>query len=165
MITWAGWLIPFGTPLILVAMGPAGREEAVRQLIRIGYDRLLGYVDGGVEAWAQAGESVTEAPVITAAELRGRMRSGDGLVVLDVRQDSEWESGHIPGAVHIENGRLPFDPLPWTLDQPLAIHCDHGARSMAGLSVLARRGFTHVFQVEGGFNAWAEAGYEVERGA
>jgi hydroxyacylglutathione hydrolase len=163
LITWAGWLVPFGSELVLVEDDPARREEAVRQLIRIGYDNLLGYLEGGVAAWARAGYPVAEMRSLTVHALRERLPAGEALTVLDVRQDDEWEGGHIPGAVHIENGRLPWMPLALPPDGPIAVQCASGNRSTAGLSVLARRGYRDLYQVEGGMNAWEEAGYEVER--
>jgi hydroxyacylglutathione hydrolase len=158
---WAGWLLPFGSRLVLMAEEAAALDDAVRQLIRIGYEDLLGYLEGGLEAWASAGLPVASVPRLSVGKLRERLRSRDGLALLDVRQDSEWEAGHISGAVHIENGRMVNAPLPWPDDQPIAIYCAVGARSMAGISVLLRRGFTHLYLVDGGFNAWHEAGYEV----
>jgi hydroxyacylglutathione hydrolase len=164
LITWAGWLIPFGAELVLVEDDPARREEAVRQLIRIGYDNLLGYLEGGVAGWARAGYPVANMRTLSVHALRDRLRAGDPLTLLDVRQDAEWEAGRIPGAVHIENGRLPWIPLTLPTDQPIAVQCASGNRSTAGLSVLARRGYTDLYQVEGGIEAWEAAGYEVERG-
>ncbi len=163
LITWAGWQIPFGTPLVLVSRDASERELAVRQLIRIGYDDLRGYLEGGLEAWAAAGYPLSSFPSIRVGELRERMGSSDAPLVLDVRQDSEWQAGHIPGAMHIENGRLPWEELPLPHDRPIAVHCQHGARSTAGLSVLERLGYGDLTLVRGGFSAWERAGYEVER--
>jgi hydroxyacylglutathione hydrolase len=163
LVTWAGWLIPFGAPLILVADSAAERVEAVRQLIRIGYDNLLGYLEGGMEAWAVAGFPTANVPTMTMKELHERLKAGEDLMVLDVRQDSEWLAGHLPGALHIENGRLPYDDLPLPQDRPIAVHCARGNRAMAGISVLRRRGYTNLIQVKDGFAAWAAAGFEVER--
>ena len=162
LVTWAGWTIPFGAALVLVAADEAARQDAVRQLIRIGYDNLLGYLEGGLEAWARAGLPVAATTSISAAELRQRLRAGQPLTVLDVRQNDEWEAGHIPGAIHIENGRLAWDRLPLAPDQPIAVQCASGARAMLGASLLARRGFTNLLQVEGGFEAWEREGFEVE---
>lgn len=164
LVTWAGWLIPFGTPLMLLSESPADHEFAVRQLIRIGYDRLLGYLAGGMEAWAAADMPIATVNAISTAELWERLRGGERLAVLDVRQDSEWQAGHIPGAIHIENGRLPYDDLPLPTDRPIAVQCARGSRSMAAISVLSRRGYRDLLQVEGGIGAWEEAGFEVERG-
>jgi len=166
LTTWAGWLIPFGSPLVLATDTADDRLDATRQLLRIGYDNLLGYLDGGVEAWAAAGLRLETVTVISAQEMRARMRD-EGLAVLDVRQLSEWQAGHIPGAIHIENGRLPYDDLQIAglpTARPLAVHCAHGSRSMAGVAVLWRRGCRNLIQVEGGFDEWQSAGFEVERG-
>ena len=89
------------------------------------------------------------------------MQAG-GLTVLDVRQESEWAAGHIPGATHIEAGRLPSTQLALPPGQPVALYCQVGPRSMAGVSVLRRRGFENLMQVSGGFEAWERDGYEVE---
>lgn len=160
LVTWAGWLIPFGTPLILVSEGAADRTRAVRELIKIGYDDLRGYLEGGMEAWARDGLPLETRREIAPAELRERLHD-ESLVVLDVRLDSEWRAGHIPGAVHIENGDLPWKPLDLPRDRPIAVHCAHGDRSTAAIAVLQRRGYHDLMHVEGGFSAWAEAGYEV----
>jgi hydroxyacylglutathione hydrolase len=170
--TWAGWLIPFGTPLVLVTQGVGDQEEAIRQLIRIGYDDLRGYLEGGLAAWEKAGLPMARIGSISVAELRehlgvrrGSGQAADGMpLVLDVRQDAEWQAGHIPGAIHVENGRLPYDDLPLPIDVPLVVHCQHRDRSTAGVSVLARRGYHNLLLVDGGFAAWESAGFEVEQG-
>lgn len=163
--TWAGWLIPFGTPLVLVADSITDRVEAVRQLIRIGYDDLRGALHAGMEAWVEAGLPLETVPTMTVRALRERLSDGEPLVVLDVRQQGEWEAGHIPGARHIENGRLATDTPALPAHQPIAVHCARGARSMAGISVLTRKGYRNLIQVEGGFTAWQALGGEVVRDA
>lgn len=164
LITWAGWLIPFGAPLLLLAANAADREEAVRQLMRIGYDNLVGYLAEGMDGWARAGLRTASLPTISAKKLQERRHQGEPLIILDVRQDSEWRAGHIPGALHIENGRLPWDALPLPQDPatPIVVHCARGVRSTAGISVLKRRGYTNLIQMTGGFEAWRQAGFEVE---
>jgi hydroxyacylglutathione hydrolase len=164
LITWAGWLVPFGAPLVLVEDDPRRREAAVRQLFRIGYDNLLGWLDGGLAAWEAAGYPVTRFPTLTVHELRERLRGPEPPLLLDVRQADEWAVSHIPGAQHIENGRLPWMPLDLPRGRPIAVQCASGNRSMAGVSVLARRGYTDLYQVEGGIDAWVRAGYEVVSG-
>jgi hydroxyacylglutathione hydrolase len=163
LVTWAGWLIPFGTPLVLVAASPAERETAVRQLIRIGYDELRGFLDGGLAAWEAAGLPLARLQTLPVAELRERLAAGAAPPLIDVRQAGEWQAGHIPGAIHIENGRLALEELPFPRDQPLAIHCHGADRSTAAISVLARRGYTNLVLVEGGFRAWRKAGFEIVR--
>lgn len=161
--TWAGWLIPFGTPLILVADSLPDQVEAVRQLIRIGYDDLRGYVAGGVEAWAEAGLPLETVPTISVRELRERLNDKDDLLVLDVRQQNEWDAGHIPGAVHVENGRLATHTPTLPKERPIAVYCARGTRSTAGISVLKRKGYHNLVQVVGGFTAWQAVGGEMMR--
>ena len=159
LTTWAGWVIPFGSRIMLVAESADQRLEATRQLIRIGYDDLVGYLEGGIEAWAR------EYPVETVQSMNVhelRERLGEVRLV-DVRQRSEWDAGHIPGAFHFEGGRIPWEELPFRPDQPLVIQCASGNRSMVAISVLKRRGFLNLTQVEGGINQWKKNGFEVER--
>ena len=163
LLIWVGWLIPFGAQLILVAKNDRQREEATRQLIRIGYDSILGYLEGGIDSWVKAGLKIESINEITVGKLRERLHGSGGITVLDVRQDDEWLAGHIPNAIHIENGRLAGDDLNLPKDRPIAVHCAHGFRAMAGISTLMRRGYTNVIQVKGGFSAWEEAGFEIER--
>ena len=129
-----------------------------------GYDNLRGHLDGGLTAWRALGLPVERVRTISPAALRDRMTAGEAPLVLDVRSDGEWEEAHIPGAVHIQNGRLPFDDLPLPRDRPIVVHCQLRNRSMAGLSVLARRGYRNLALLDGGFGAWEAARFEVERG-
>ncbi|HKZ76152.1 MAG TPA: rhodanese-like domain-containing protein, partial [Actinomycetota bacterium] len=154
---------PFGTPLVFLADTAEELDDAVRQVFRIGYDDLRGHLQGGMMAWRAAGLPVGTVPEITAADLHQRMGSPDAPLILDVRFASEWRKGHIPAAVHLENGRLAWDDLQIPKDRAIAVHCATGGRSMTGISVLARRGYRHLYQVEGGFTAWAGSGLPVER--
>jgi hydroxyacylglutathione hydrolase len=163
LITWAGWVVPFGSPIILVADNPAEREEAARQLIRIGYDDLRGYLEGGMAAWAAAGLPVSRVPIMPAEDLHRQLERGNAPRVLDVRQDAEWDAGHLPRAIHIEAGRLPAGDLPLPKDDPVVVHCGHADRSTVGISVLERRGYRNLTLLAGGFSGWQAAGYEVEQ--
>ena len=159
LTTWAGWLIPFGSRIVLVAESTEQTVAATRQLIRIGYDELVGRLEGGIEAWAR------EYPVetikgINAEELRERL---DEVMLIDVRQKSEWDEGHIPEAIHFEGGRVAWEELPFPHDQPLAIQCSSGNRSMSVSSVLRRRGYRNVIQVVGGITKWKMHGFPVTK--
>lgn len=157
LIVWAGWVIPFGSRIILLGEDADDRSEATRQLIRIGYDDIVGYLDGGIDAWAR------EYPVETvqawsSKELRERLNE---VTLIDVRRLSEWEDGHIAGAIHFEGGRIAWEKLNFPMDKPLAIQCASGNRSMVAISVLKRRGIHNVIQVDGGINKWKMNGFEV----
>ena len=159
LTTWAGWLIPFGSRIVLVAESAEQTVAATRQLIRIGYDELVGRLEGGIEAWARD-YPVEMIQGINAKELRERL---DEVMLIDVRQKSEWNEGHIPGAIHFEGGRVAWEQLPFPHDRPLAIQCSSGNRSMSVSSVLQRRGYHNILQVEGGITKWKMHGFPVTR--
>jgi len=157
LTTWVGWMIPFGSRIILVAEDSDQKSEAMRQLIRIGYDDIVGYLDGGIDAWARE-YPVESIQSMNSKELRERLGE---VILVDVRTKSEWERGHIPTAIHFEAGRIAWDELPFPHDEPLALQCASGNRSMAAISVLRRRGYRNLIQVEGGFNKWKMNEFEV----
>lgn len=166
LVTWAGWVVPFGSPVILVADDPVKREEAVRQLIRIGYDDLRGHLEGGVPAWRAAGLPVTHTPMIDIGGLHDWMRTSDPPLVIDTRFDPEWRAGHLPGALHLEPGRIAAGEADHvSRDQPIVIHCSAGNRSTVGMSLLERRGYRNLTVLDTGFGTWKDAGYEVVREA
>jgi hydroxyacylglutathione hydrolase len=158
LTTWAGWLIPFGSRIVLVSESTDQTVAATRQLIRIGYDDLAGYLEGGIESWAKAGYPVETIPSLSVKELRERLGE---VMLIDVRQRSEWSEGHIPNAIHFEAGRVAWEELPFPHDKPLAIQCASGNRSMSVSSVLRKRGYDNVIQVEGGINKWKMHGLEI----
>lgn len=160
--TWAGWIIPFETPVILIADTAAEREEATRQLIRIGYDDLRGYLAGGLKAWQQSGLKLDSTKSVNAAELKDWLSQKDAPAVLDVRYNSEWYFGHIRGAKHVEAGLLPEVAISLLQDdRPLVVHCQRGNRSTVALSILEQKGYKNIYALEAGFQAWLEAGYEI----
>ena len=159
LTTWAGWVIPFGSRIVLVAESSDQRSDATRQLIRIGYDNLQGYLEGGIEAWARL-YPIETIPSMKVTELRERMEE---VTVVDVRQTSEWEAGHIPNSIHFEGGRIPWEEFPFSHDKPVAIQCGSGNRSMIAISVLRRRGYRNLIQVDGGINQWKKHGFEIEK--
>jgi hydroxyacylglutathione hydrolase len=158
---WAGWVIPFGTPIILIAETPAEREEATRQLIRIGYDDLHGFLEGGVKAWQKFGLPLVSTKSVDATQLKDWLSQQDAPAVLDVRYNREWHAGHISGGKHVEAGSLPEVARSLLQeDRPLVVHCQRGNRSTVALSILERKGYRNLFALEDGFQAWVQRGYE-----
>lgn len=144
--TWLGWLVPGGAPLVFVLDAAQDRADAVRQARKVGYERLDGELAGGMAAWRAAGLPGTRTALVGPDQLGGRR-------VLDVRQEAEVAAGRIPGARHVELGRLGA-----VADLPaggVAVVCGHGERAMTGASVLERRGVPDVAVLAGGMEAWA----------
>ena len=144
--SWLGWLVDDDRPLVFVLGSEQDGSEVVRQSLAIGYENLAGVLDGGVEDWA-ATQPLEHTPLVDARALTGRS-------VLDVRQASEFETGHLPAAVHVELGSLGqhLDLLP---PGPLAVMCGHGERALTAASMLARAGRDDVSVVVGGPGDWA----------
>lgn len=160
---WASWLVPYDTPLLLVMAHDQMQPEVSRALVRVGLDSVQGYLKGGIEAWTLAGLPLRSLPQIDPLELARRHKESD-LRVIDVRSRSEWDSGHIAGAVHVLAGQIAdnLDRIP-DGGTPLAIICATGYRSTAAASVLSRHGFKNVLNAAGGMTAWEKAGLPVER--
>jgi hydroxyacylglutathione hydrolase len=153
---WVGAVIEdIDTPIILVA--PEGRErEAVMRLSRVGYDNCIGYLNGGFEAWKNAGKTVEQIESIPA-ELFADIYK-EGASVLDVRKPSEYATAHLEG---VESQPLDFI-LEWAngLDKhrPYFVHCAGGYRSMIAASFLKRKGYLSLTDVAGGFAAIQKSG-------
>jgi hydroxyacylglutathione hydrolase len=148
-----------GNSSYLVTSSSSEQMQAVRQLLRIGYDDLRGFLSGGIAAWKAAGLPLAQVPVMPARDLRRRIESGVAPLILDVRQDVEWRAGHLPQAIHVEAGRLPNAEIPFSLESQVVVHCGHADRSRVGISILQRRGYHNVTLLEGGYTGWHAAGY------
>ncbi|MCX7929342.1 MAG: MBL fold metallo-hydrolase [Chlorobi bacterium] len=158
--TWAGWIISYDKPFALIA-APEQLEEVTRKLVRIGLDHVTGYLPEVTE-WAQNGRKLAVLPQMSVHELAEHIRTGD-VVVLDVRNQNEYDAGHIEGALHLFAGYLEqnLDRIP--RDRTVAVHCAGGDRSSIATSLLHRYNFTNTINVTGGINAWIAAGYPVVR--
>ena len=158
--TWLGWLLPLGQPLVLLPPDPAHQDAMVRQLIRIGYDRINGFLAGGFEAWKSAGLPTESAKGIDLESLKDLSDQEFAPMILDVRQRNEYHDGHIKGALNIELGELQdhLDGLPREI--PVITVCASGMRaSMAG-GILQRDGRENVqVLAESGTRAWIDQGY------
>ena len=142
--SYAGWFVPFGAAVVLVLPDPFAEalEEAVTQLFRIGYERIVGALDGGVAAWADAGGSVSSYPVTTAAAVADEVGRAMPTHLLDVRYPQEWrDEGAVPGAIELSIGDLAgeLDTLP--RDAPITVMCKSGARASVAASMLDAAGF------------------------
>ena len=164
--SWAGALIPLGSPLIVVASDEAQVDEAVTRLARVGHDSVRGYLRGGMDAWREAGFEVSEVEQVSVAELRRMLEDVEDLQVLDVRRPAEFAAGHAPRASSAPlSPRLPEEAAGLDPARPLAVICAGGYRSSAATSILRPLGFRRLYNVEGGTGAWLSAGYPVEKPA
>ena len=163
--TWVGWVVAWDQPLVLLSSDVAQHDAMVRQLFRIGYDRLNGYLDGGTLAWKNAGLPVEATSRIDLEALQRLTSQPQAPLILDVRQRNEYQTGHIDGSLNIELGELQdhLDGLPREL--PIVTVCASGMRSSVAGSILQRDGRSNLQVVdEGGAPAWIALGYPASTG-
>ena len=163
--TWAGWLLPYDRPFYLLVSGdsPARLDEALRDLALIGLDGAAGWFGAdAIAAWGGAGRVYGTTAIMTPDELAERRDRGE-VAVLDVRGQSEWKAGHLPGVHNIPLGYLLDQIAEVPAGRPLVLHCQGGGRSVIAASLLEARGITDVVNLTGGFGAWERAGLPIER--
>ena len=156
--SWVGTLVRPDQDILLLAE-PMREEEAVMRLARVGYERVAGFLDGGVEAWQKAGlptASLERVPVTSLATLK------PGARVLDVRRESEWRGGHLPGATHIPLHKLGEHLSELPRETAWTTLCAGGYRASIAASVLQAAGFPNVTAASEGVDAWKKAGLPVE---
>jgi len=161
--TWAGWLVPYDVDIHLIADDATVVLRAVRELAMIGLDRVTGWYAPHIIADRRAaGRPLGTVAKIDAAALTAELNTGM-VTVIDVRNRTEWEAGHLPHALHIPIGYLPRRLAEIPRDRPIVVQCQGGARSAIATSVLQRLGVTGARDLVGGFQAWERSGGPVER--
>ena len=156
--TWLGWLVPLDTPLLFV-LGEEPLERVLDESLLVGHERFVGVLRGGMGAWNAAGLQVATAGLVDAEGAREILLAG--AIALDVREPDEFASGHIEGAISIPLGSLAAKLGTLSRDSPIVTNCGHGERSATALSILQRAGFDQLHNLDGGIDAWQEAGYRV----
>ena len=158
---WVGALVPDLKQAILVVTPEGREEEVVTRLSRVGYDHTLGYLSGGMTAWKAAGKDVAQTESIDATTFEARLREKKVPHVLDVRKPSEFIAHHVVDAVN-----FPLDYINQNMHrvdrkETYYLHCKSGYRSMVAASILEARGFGHVVDIKGGWNAIEQTGIEL----
>ena len=150
---WAAWIVPYDRPILLVGDNGTDLCEPRRSLFRVGFDRIEGFLRGGMSAWIEAGYEQAHTPQLSVGELHGRLQLSKPFV-LDVRSPNEWRVGHIEGAVHIAGGEIAKRLNEVPRHAEVYAVCGSGYRSSVAASVLERAGHLHVINTIGGMGAW-----------
>jgi hydroxyacylglutathione hydrolase len=142
--TWAGSMIPIDREVVLVLERPGDLDPVMDQLRRAGFDRVVGFLLGGMDAWGGETEELRQVRPGALADEPG--------TVIDVREAHEWRAGHLPTAIHVPAPQIParLAELP---DGPLVLVCGSGRRSTIAASLLQREGRGAVANVIGGMDA------------
>jgi glyoxylase-like metal-dependent hydrolase (beta-lactamase superfamily II)/rhodanese-related sulfurtransferase len=157
--SFAATILGLERGIVLIAEDEPALEESRIRLARVGLERVIGTLNGGMQAWTGAAE---EIPQITVDDLA---REKADLQIIDVRREQEFASGHIEGAALMPLHKL--ESLLPTLDpaKPIAVHCKGGYRSAIACSLIQRAGFKSVMNVIGGFDAWVTTQKPVTAGS
>lgn len=154
---WVGALVPDVKQEILLVTEAGQEEEAILRLARVGYDNVIGYLDGGIETWVASGQEVDTITSITPDELADKMAE-EKVLVIDVRRPGEFSAEHIDGAKSLPLDYISELMAEFPKEQTMYIHCAGGYRSMIASSILKSRGFDNLVDVAGGFAAIAQSG-------
>lgn len=156
--SFGGWFLDYDRPLVLLLDRAEDRERAVRLLVRIGYDQIEGFLINGLDAWSTAAKPVTTIPGIDVHELRRRLQSDIPPLLLDVRAEDEFNSGHLTHAQHIYVGEVQkrLSEIP---GQPIVTFCASGRRALVAAAALTRLGRRDISVCWGSMKAWQAAGY------
>jgi hydroxyacylglutathione hydrolase len=155
------WLADREQEIVFIGRDDEDGRQAGRLAVAVGIRRLAGFLHGGMTSWRQEKRPVARIARLPLADLPAR--AGE-VQILDVREQSEWDEGHIPGSAFMPWHDI--DGLPDGLDpsRPIAVVCGSGQRSAVAASLLQRHGASHVIHViEGGVPAWGRLGQPLER--
>ena len=152
---WVGALVADVKQPIILITEKGQEEESVTRLSRVGFDNLIGHLEGGFEAWTKAGKETDTVNRITADDFAQKVKIGESKVI-DIRKETEYAAEHVDQAyskplANINDWVKDIDPK-----EPFFLHCAGGYRSMIAASILQARGFRNFSEIEGGFNAIAK---------
>jgi rhodanese-related sulfurtransferase len=158
--TWAGTLLDPARPILLIAE-PGREQEAALRLGRIGFDRVRGYLEGGMTALAGRPDLLSFISRAMAPEVAADLISPAPPLLLDVRAPGEWTARHIEGSRNLPLNRLRDQLGDIPRDRPIVVHCAGGYRSSIAASLLQQQGITRIVEMTGGLAAWDAAALPV----
>jgi hydroxyacylglutathione hydrolase len=159
---YPGWLLNHNQKILFVHERKSDMNKVAAHFWRLGFDNLLGFLCPGISEWQNMGKSISRVGTLSASTLK-EMLEKNQLFVVDVREPSEWKSGHIEGAKRVFFGHLTDKAGSLPRYKPAAVICSVGQRSSIGASILKKEGFEEVYNVLGGMTAWTNLGYPTVR--
>ena len=160
--TFCGWVLPQNKDILLIASDYQHALNAVVSARRVGVDRIVGYLDGGMPAWVTLGLPTDTIRLISAEDLHQRLDGPKNLVLIDVRTPVEFGDSHIKGAVNIPAPDLRKRYKELEKEKPTVLICSSGNRSSLAGSILKQKNFKKIYNVAGGMTGYSAAGYTKE---
>ncbi|NKB82263.1 MAG: MBL fold metallo-hydrolase [Nitrospirales bacterium] len=155
LAAWAGTILDRDHPIVIIAE-PGCEREAMVQLGRVGYDRIVGYLKGGMQALNSTPELVQCTKRMTASSLSKELAKPGDLLILDVRTEQEWLQRRITDSLNIPLPQVEKRLCELYQQQTLVIYCTNGYRSSIAASLLQKHGFMNIKDLIGGFDAWEQ---------
>jgi hydroxyacylglutathione hydrolase len=156
--SWAGTLIPIGTPIVIAADTEAQVDEAFTRLARVGIETINGFIF--LKNWTFQGAKIEQ---ISVNEMSKLAQTDKEIQFVDVRRVAEYINGHAPQTLNIPLNKLAQETGKLDKSRPVHVICQGGYRSSAGASILERAGFEKIYNVTGGTAAWIEAALKTEK--
>lgn len=161
---FAGYYLSYQYDIGLVVEKRQEVEVATRYLTRLGYDKVVCYLEGGLTSWEISGYHYDSIPAVYAGEIKRRIEAGEEFTLLDVRTEQEFKSKHLNNAVHVYVGDLPerLDKVPG--ERPITTFCGSGQRAIIAASILKKSGFDLVEDCLGSMEACDAVGCPLASG-
>ncbi|MBN2156184.1 MAG: MBL fold metallo-hydrolase [Candidatus Lokiarchaeota archaeon] len=160
--SFSGWMLNYEDPIILILEKNEDVTKATNYLSRIGFDNIVGFLNGGLLKWCVAALPIEHTELITVHELKTLIETGSEIMVLDVRSQEEWNEGHLSPAFNIYAGQVPVNLEKIPKDTSIVVHCSVGLRATVAASALENKGYKKIKIVLGSYNAWENAGYPIK---
>lgn len=162
--SFAGWFLPYDEDIVLVVHDSGEVKQTRNFLLRLGYDRVAGFLEEGLHAWEISGSSYETIPSIHARELVQRIRKNEDFTLLDVRTAAEFKKARLPDAKHVYLGELPgrLDEVPE--DRPVVTFCGSGQRAVIAATILKKNGYENVENCLGSMAACGATGCPILSG-
>jgi glyoxylase-like metal-dependent hydrolase (beta-lactamase superfamily II)/rhodanese-related sulfurtransferase len=159
------WIADHDQPVVFVGRDDADASAAAELAAAVAVTNVAGRLAGGMTSWREERRAVERVERVTVPELHALLeRNGAGVQIVDVRERTEWDAGHIPGSLHVPYHDLHDVPGGLDAGRPVAVICASGQRSAIGASLLRRAGASEVLHVvDGGVGTWGAQGWPVER--
>jgi hydroxyacylglutathione hydrolase len=150
---WVGTLIPFDKPILLVTE-ESQLDETLIRLSRVGYDNVIGYLNGGFAAWQNVGEEIDLIIDVDADELAMDLKFDDNIVIMDVRKEGEFNTGHLVGAKNSPLQEFTNLLAIASIDEQdnVYVHCAGGYRSVIACSLIKKEGVHNIRNIVGGWS-------------
>jgi len=158
---WVGEILNSQKSIIIIAESLEQCQETQLRLARIGYENVIGYIEGGIFGWQKSGLPLQNIVLETVNELNEQIKENNKIQIIDVRKSEEFAKGHIPNAVNIPLNELKNNIDKVDRNKQVIVNCAAGYRGSIAASILKNEGFIEVSNIIGGFGSWASEGLKV----